>query len=65
MCDEFIHPGLVQDTRITRRAFGLIAVAAAGTARAALPTAAVTEKDVTIKTPDGNADAALFTPKNG
>jgi carboxymethylenebutenolidase len=63
MCDEFIHPGLVQDTRITRRAFGLIAVAAAGTARAALPTAAVTEKDVTIKTPDGNADAALFTPK--
>jgi carboxymethylenebutenolidase len=63
MCDEFIHPGLVDDARITRRAFGLIAVAAAGTARAALPTAAVTEKDVTIKTPDGNADAALFTPK--
>ena len=38
MCDEFIHPGLVHDARITRRAFGLIAVAAAGLPRAALPT---------------------------
>lgn len=63
MCDEFIHPGLVEDTRITRRAFGLIAAAAAGSARAALPTASVTEQDVTIKTSDGNADAVLFTPK--
>jgi carboxymethylenebutenolidase len=63
MCDEFIHPGLVEDVRITRRAFGLIAVAAAGTARAALPTTAVSEKDVSIKTPDGTADAVLFTPK--
>lgn len=63
MCDEFIHPGLVEDARITRRAFGLIAVAAAGAARAAVPTAAVTEKDVSIRTPDGTADAVLFTPK--
>lgn len=63
MCDEFIHQGLVQDTRITRRAFGLIAAAAAGTAGAALPKANVTEQDVTIKTPDGSADAVLFTPK--
>ena len=63
MCDEFIHQGLVEDTRITRRAFGLIAAAAAGTAGAALPKAAVTEQDVTIKTPDGVADAALFTPR--
>ena len=63
MCDEFIHPGLVEDTRITRRAFGLIAVAAAGTAHAALPASAVTEKDVLIKTPDGTADAVLFTPR--
>ena len=46
MCDEFIHQGLVQDTRMTRRAFGLVAVAAAGTAHAALPKAAVTEQDV-------------------
>jgi carboxymethylenebutenolidase len=63
MCDEFIHPGLVEDTRITRRAFGLIAAAAAGAAHAALPRPAVIEKDVTIRTPDGTADAVLFTPK--
>jgi len=63
MCDEFIHPGLVEDTRITRRAFGLIAAAAAGAAHAGLPAAGVTEKDVTIKTPDGNADAVLFAPR--
>src|ERR671920_430542 len=63
MCDEFIHPGLIEDSRISRRTFGLIAVAAAGAAQAAAPKAAVDEKDVLIKTPDGTADAALFTPK--
>jgi carboxymethylenebutenolidase len=63
MCDEFIHPGLIEDSRISRRTFGLIAVAAAGTAQAAAPKAAVTETDGLIKTPDGTADAALFTPK--
>ena len=62
MCDEFIHPGLVEDPRISRRTFGLIAVAAAGAAHAAPAKAAVTEKDVLITTPDGTADAALFTP---
>jgi carboxymethylenebutenolidase len=63
MCDEFIHPGLVEDKRITRRAFGLIAAATATAAGAAIPAAAVTEKDVSIKTPDGTADAVLFAPK--
>lgn len=65
MCDELIHPGLVDDPRLSRRAFGLIAVAAgaAATAGATAPSAAVTEQDVTIKTPDGNCDAVLFTPK--
>lgn len=62
MCDEFIHPGLVEDTRITRRTFGLVAAAAATAAGAAAPKAAVTEKDVLVKTPDGTADAVLFTP---
>ena len=62
MCDDFIHPGLVQDARISRRAFGVMAVAAAGAAKAAVPSAAVDEKDVSIKTPDGTADAVLFTP---
>jgi carboxymethylenebutenolidase len=63
MCDEFINQGLVADSRITRRTFGLIAAAAAGTASSAAAGAAVDEKDVSIKTPDGIADAALFTPR--
>jgi carboxymethylenebutenolidase len=65
MCDEFIHPGLVEDPRMSRRTFAMIAVAAAGaagTAGAAVPKAAVTEKDVLVKTPDGTADAVLFAP---
>ena len=62
MCDEFIHQGLVEDSRISRRTFGLIAAAAAGAAGAAVPKAAVIEKDVTVKTADGTADAVLFTP---
>ena len=62
MCDEFIHPGLVDDSRMSRRTFGLIAVAAAGCGQAAGPKSVVDEKDVLIKTPDGTADAALFSP---
>ena len=62
MCDEFINQGLVEDSRITRRTFGLIAAAAAGTAGAAVPSPIVSEQDVSIRTPDGIADAALFTP---
>lgn len=62
MCDEFIHQGLVEEPGITRRAFGLIAAAAAGAASAAVPAGAVEEKDVLIKTPDGVSDAVLFTP---
>jgi carboxymethylenebutenolidase len=63
MCDEFIHPGLVEDPRLTRRAFGLMTLAAAGAAGAAVQKpAAVTEKDVTVTTPDGSADAVLFAP---
>ena len=42
MCDEFIHQGLVEDSRVTRRTFGLIAAAAAGVcAEAAAPGATV------------------------
>jgi len=62
MCDEFIHQGLVEDKGITRRAFGLIAAAAAGAASAGVPATSVEEKDVRIKTPDGISDAVLFTP---
>ena len=35
MCDEFIHPGLVTDTRLSRRSFGAAALGA--TALAASP----------------------------
>jgi carboxymethylenebutenolidase len=67
MCDEFIHPGLIDDSRITRRTFGVLAAAAAaaGTAQGAMPKEAVSERDVSIKTADGTADAVLFTPKKG
>jgi carboxymethylenebutenolidase len=62
MCDEIIHPGLVDDSRITRRAFGLVAAATAAAAGAASSPPRVIEKDISIKTPDGTADAVLFTP---
>jgi len=63
MCDDDIHQGLIDDPTVSRRAFGLMSVAAvgiAGSARAAVP---VTEKDVEVKTPDGVADAALYYPQ--
>ena len=63
MCDEFIHPGLVTDSRLSRRSFGLMTVATAGLATApALAQSNVAEKDVTVKTADGSCDAALFHP---
>jgi|SRR5579859_494556 len=63
MCDDEIHQGLV-DPKVSRRAFGLSAAAAA-TLAATLAHAqdSVVEKDVDVKTPDGMADAALFYPK--
>jgi len=63
MCDEFIHPGLVTDSRLSRRSFGLVTAAAAGIAGApALAQSNVVEKDVMVKTADGNCDAVLFHP---
>jgi len=63
MCDDDIHPGLVHDPRLSRRAFGLMTVAATGVATVARADDTVEEKDVEVKTPDGVADAALFYPK--
>jgi carboxymethylenebutenolidase len=64
MCDEFIHPGLVTDDRLSRRSFGLMTGAAAMAAAApALAQSNVTESDVTVKTADGNCDAVLFHPQ--
>jgi carboxymethylenebutenolidase len=62
MCDEFIHPGLVEDNRLSRRNFGLATAAMAGLSGTALAQGNTTEKDVTVTTPDGNCDAVLFAP---
>jgi carboxymethylenebutenolidase len=63
MCDEFIHPGLVTDSRLSRRSFGLMTAATAGLASApALAQSNVVEKDVEVKTADGTCDAVLFHP---
>jgi len=64
MCDDEIHQGLTPDVSLSRRAFGLAAAAAAGyaTSASAQAQAAVVETDVAVKTPDGAADAVLFTP---
>jgi carboxymethylenebutenolidase len=62
MCDNDIHPGLVEDWSLSRRTFVATGVLAAGLASAAHAAENVVEKDVTIKTPDGTADAALFYP---
>jgi carboxymethylenebutenolidase len=62
MCDDFIHPGLVEDHRLSRRNFGLMTAAVAGAPATAMAQSNVVEKDVTVKTPDGSCDAALFHP---
>jgi len=61
MCDDEIHQGLVEDWSLSRRSFVAAGVAASFTA-AAQAAENVVEKDVTITTPDGSADAALFHP---
>ena len=62
MCDEFIHPGLVEDHRLSRRSFGVLTAAMASISGTALAQSTVTEKDVTVTTPDGSCDAVLFHP---
>ena len=63
MCDDDIHQGLTHDPTVSRRAFGLMTVIAAGIGGAAHAGAAVVEKDVEIRTADGVADAALYYPE--
>lgn len=55
---------MVSYTELRRRDFAMLiaGAAVAGAAGNAHAQAGVTEKAVTIKTPDGNCDAALFTP---
>ena len=64
MCDEFIHPGLVTDSRLSRRSFGALALGAGAVAASpALAQSTVNEEDVMVKTPDGMCDAVVFSPK--
>src|SRR5512146_66592 len=64
MCDEFIHPGLITDSRLSRRSFGALALGAGAVAASpALAQSTVNEQDVMVKTADGTCDAVLFTPK--
>jgi carboxymethylenebutenolidase len=64
MCDELIHPGLIEDLRVSRRAFAMLLAAAAGTSgnAARIVGGDVAEKDVVVNTPDGSCDAVLFHP---
>lgn len=62
MCDDDIHPGLIVDPRVSRRSFGLMAVAAAGVAGSARAAVPVVETEVEVRTADGVADAVLYHP---
>ncbi|TAL30858.1 MAG: dienelactone hydrolase family protein [Phenylobacterium sp.] len=61
MCDD-IHEGLIHDPTVSRRTFGILSAAAAGGLATNAYAADVVEKDVVVKTPDGEADAALYYP---
>jgi carboxymethylenebutenolidase len=69
MCGDGNHQGFIADTSVTRRTLLLTISAVAASSGIALPALAedagarpVTEKDVSVKTADGSADAALFYP---
>jgi carboxymethylenebutenolidase len=61
MCDSEIHQGLVQSSQMSRRTVVLMGAVAAGFATSGFA-ADVVEKDVTVTTPDGSADAVLYHP---
>jgi carboxymethylenebutenolidase len=63
MCDEEIHPGLVHDPRLSRRTVSLMTAALVGSGGVAFAQGNVAQKDVSVKTPDGECDAVLFHPK--
>ena len=68
MCGDGNHQGFIADTSLTRRTV-LLTMSAAAASGIAAPAFAddpgarpVTEKDVSVRTADGSADAALFVP---
>jgi carboxymethylenebutenolidase len=69
MCGDGNHQGFIADTSVTRRTLMLTIGAAAAIGGLGAPALAedpgarpVTEKDVSVRTADGTADAVLFTP---
>ena len=69
MCGNGNHQGRIADTSVTRRTMILTMSAAAAAGGIAMPAFAedpgalsVIEKDVSVRTADGSADAALFVP---
>jgi len=69
MCGDGNHQGFIADTSVTRRSVLLTLGAVAAASGVTVPAFAedpgarpVTEKDVSVKTADGTADAALFYP---
>ena len=64
MCDSHDHSSFIVDSSLTRRSalVGLSSVAAVAALPDAVFGASVLESDVTVKTIDGLADAALFRP---
>jgi carboxymethylenebutenolidase len=68
MCDSDKNRSFIVDTSVSRRTMVLSLSSAAAVAALGTPAFAatgVTERDVTIKTPDGSADAVLFHPAGG
>ena len=68
MCDDDIHQynAPAEAPGVSRRVFALSAAAMATLAAApAFAAETVVEKDVIVKTPDGEADAVLFYPPKG
>ena len=61
MCDGDINPGIVETGAVSRRGFVAGAAAIAGVASIAA-VENVVERDVSVKTADGMADAVLLTP---
>lgn len=63
MCDDEINPWNPKDPAVSRRSFGIGVAAAVGlTAAEARAQGQVVEKDVVVKTADGESDAVLFHP---
>jgi carboxymethylenebutenolidase len=64
MCDDLIHQGLIHDPTISRRAFGLGAVATMVlSSSVAAAQVKVVQKDVDVPMASGVADSALFYPE--